>query len=156
MLTLVTDRTGADVARLRELLAKPVNTWTNADRLTFNAANKGAYNYTDLNRVENAVHTLADILNDNGYPVEIQTVKTNWAESTIPTSADFTRYLDNVRRIRAAFYTLPTTPQVPASMKGFTYVKANDIEQILADVDVMLNNMIASYTYSGDIFGGEV
>lgn len=156
MLALVTDRTAADVARLRELLAKPVNTWTATDRAEFNAVNKGAYNYTDLNRVENAVQTLANLLNANGYPVEIQTVKTNWAESTIPTLSDFTRYLDNVRRIRAAFYTLPTTPQVPASMKGLTYIKANAIEQILADVDVLLNNMIASYTYSGDIFGGEV
>lgn len=156
MLALVTDRTAADVARLMELLAKPVDTWTATDRAGFTAANKGAYNYTDLNRVENAVQTLANLLNANGYPVEIQTVKTNWAESTIPTLSDFTRYLDNVRRIRAAFYTLPTTPQVPASMRGLTYDKANAIEQILADVDTLLSNMIASYTYSGDVFGGEV
>lgn len=156
MLALVTDRTAGDVARLRELLAKPVNTWTATDRANFTAVNKGAYNYTDLNRVENAVQTLANLLNANGYHVEIQSVKTNWAESTIPTLSDFTRYLDNVRRIRAAFYTLPTTPQVPASMKGLTYDKANAIERILSDIDVLLNNMIASYTYSGDIFGGEV
>ena len=157
MLALVTDRTAADVARLRELLAKqPVANWEAIDRANFTAVHKGAYNYTDLNRVENAVQTLANLLNANGYPVEIQSVKTNWAESTIPTLADFTRYLDNVRRIRAAFYTLPTTPQVPASMNELTYIKANAIEQILADIDVLLNNMIASYTYSGDIFGGEV
>lgn len=156
MLALVTDRTAGDVARLMELLAKPVNAWTDADRSEFSAANKGAYNYSDMNRVENAVQTLADMLNENGYPVEILSVKNNWAESTIPSMADLTRYLENVRRIRAAFYTLPTTPQVPASMSGLTYVKANAIEQILADVDILLNGMIASYTYSGDIFGGEV
>ena len=156
MLALITDRTAGDVARLAELLAKPVNTWTTADRSQFNAANKGAYNYIDMNRVENAVQTLSNLLNENGYPVEILSVKTNWAESTVPTLTDLTRYLENVRRIRAAFYTLPTTPQVPASMKGLTYVKANAIEQILADVDALLNGMIASYAYSGDIFGGEV
>lgn len=156
MLALITDRTAGDVARLRELLAKPVNTWTSADRSAFNAANKGAYNYIDMNRVENAVRTLADLLNANGYPVEILNVKTDWAESTVPTLTDLTRYLENVRRIRAAFHTLSTTPQVPASMKGLTYDKANAIERVLADVDVLLNNMIASYNYSGDIFGGEV
>lgn len=156
MLTLVTDRTAGDVARLREVLAKPVHTWTAEDRSSFTAANKGAYNYIDMNRVENAVQTLANLLNANGYPVEILSVKTNWAESTIPTLTDLTRYLENVRRIRAAFYTLATTPQVPASMKGLTHDKANAIERVLSDVDVLLNNMIASYTYSGDIFGGEV
>ena len=156
MLALITDRTAGDVARLRELLAKPVNSWTTADRSEFNAANKGAYNYIDMNRVENAVQTLADLLNANGYPVEILSVKTNWAESSVPTATDLTRYLENVRRIRDAFYTLHTTPQVPSSMKGLTYDKANAIEQVLTDVDVLLNNMIASYTYSGDIFGGEV
>lgn len=156
MLDLVTDRTARDVADLQALAAKPVSEWTAAEKAAFNANHKGAYNYTDLNRVENAVKTLADLLNACGYPVKTLATRTNWSASDTPTMTDMTRYLENVRIIRAAFHTLPTTPQAPASMRALTYDKANAIERILADVDTLLNNMIASYTYSGDIFGGEV
>lgn len=156
MLNLITDRTARDVASLQELAAKPVREWTAAEKAAYHANHKGAYNYTDLNRVENAVKSLADLLIECGYPVKILATRTNWLASDTPTVTDMTRYLENVRIIRAAFHTLPTTPQVPASMRGLTYDKANAIEKVLADVDTLLSNMIASYTYSGDVFGGEV
>lgn len=156
MLSMVTDRTARNVARLRELREIGLQNFDTTLKLEWTINSKGAYNYSDLNRVEKAVKYLADLLNENGYPVEIEDVRTNWAATDVPSMAEMTRYLNNVRKIRGAFYTLPTTPQVPATMRGLTYDKANAIEQILADVDVLLNNMIASYTYSGDIFGGEV
>ena len=153
---MVTDRTARNVARLQELQAIGIKNFTAAEKLEWTLNSKGAYNYTDLNRVENAVAYLAELLNANGYPVVLQVVKTNWTATDVPTVTEMTRYLENVRLIRAAFHTLSTTPQAPTSMSGLTYDKANAIEQILADVDLLLNNMISSYTYSGDVFGGEV
>lgn len=56
---LVTDRSQSDVDSLKALLARGVSNWTEAEEAEFNLArSKGAYNYTDLNRVTEANETL--------------------------------------------------------------------------------------------------
>lgn len=155
MLELITDRTPRDVARLQELNSKGWANMSDAEKTEWSKASKGAYNYNDLNRVEAAVDYLAKKLKEIGYAVEIQGVRT-WSVNEVPTLSDMTRYLENVRRIREAFATLNTTPQMPASMIGLTYSGANAIEQILADVEVLMGNMVSSFINCGEIFGGEV
>ena len=65
-------------------------------------------------------------------------------------------YLQNVSTLRGVLATLPATPEVPSDMSGLTYQEANEIEQILVDVEILLNNMAAAWFYSGDLFSGEV
>lgn len=155
MLELITDRTQQDVARLQALAKKSFANMTDAERTEWLAPSKGAYNYTDLNRVEEAVAYLSNRLNEYGYSVSIEPIRV-WSQKDVPTLSDMTRYLANVRTIRSMFATLPTTPAVPDDMKRITYAEANAIEQILADVDRLLDNMIASFTMSGEIYGGEL
>ena len=155
MLELITDRTAQDVARLQTLNAKGWDNMSDAEKAEWRTASKGAYNYSDLNRVENAVKYLGELLNENHFPVELLEVRT-WNAADVPTLTDMTRYLENIRRIREAFVTLTTTPQVPASMRNLTYVEANDIEQILADVDRLMGNMLSTYYHCGEVFGGEL
>ena len=155
MLDLITDRTARDVARLQELSAKGWAGMTVAEKAEWLQASKGAYNYSDLNRVENAVAYLADHLTAHGYPVEILDTRT-WTIGAVPTVTDMTRYLENIQRIRNAFVTLTTTPQVPASMRKMSFREANAIEQILKDVETLMGNMISSYSYCGEVFGGEM
>ncbi len=128
---------------------------TASERAEWNTSMKGAYNHTDLNRVEDAVAYLAGRLNELGYHVAPLVTQT-WNTTSIPKPADMTRYLNNVREIREAFVTLRTTPDVPATMRKLTYVEANEIEQILHDVEMLVNNMVSAFTYSGDIYGGEI
>ena len=128
---------------------------TASERAEWNTSMKGAYNPADLNRVENAVAYLAERLNEFGYHVDPLVTQT-WNTTSIPKPADMTRYLNNVREIREAFVTLRTTPDVPASMRKLTYVEANEIEQILHDVEMLVNNMVSAFSYSGDFYGGEI
>lgn len=155
MLNLITDRTAVDVSRWQELKNKGYDKMTASERAEWNTSMKGAYNHTDLNRVENAVAYLAQRLNEFGYRVEPPVTQT-WNTTSIPKPADMTRYLNNVRMIRNAFVTLRTTPEVPASMQRMTYVEANAIEQVLHDVETLIDNMVASFSYPGDIYGGEI
>ena len=94
-------------------------------------------------------------MREYGYRADIGETKT-WSMNSLPTLADMERYLNNVKIIREAFSTLSTTPYVTDSIKGFTYKEANDIEQILSDVDKLLTNMISVWFFSGDTFSGEV
>ena len=86
-------------------------------------ATTGAYNYSDLNRVERAVWEISDRA---GLGLE---TKTNWVMWDIPTEADMSRYLNNVAVIKNHFgIAMP----LPTSMNNFTYEQANNIELILS------------------------
>lgn len=75
--TLVTDRSQADLTLLRDLLSTPMEDWTEEQLAQFNQAlSKGAYNYTDLNRVTACMEYLNERLVGLGYetgyfPVEV-------------------------------------------------------------------------------------
>lgn len=85
-------------------------------------ATKGAYNYSDLNRVERAVAVISAAVGLN------LTTWTNWSMWDIPTPSDMARYLSNIEIIRAYF---SIDIQAPASMDYLTYSGANNIELIL-------------------------
>ena len=86
-------------------------------------ATKGAYNYSDLNRVERAV---LEIATRAGLTL---TTKTYWTMWDVPTEADMTRYLSNINAIKAHF---GINISVPSSMSNLDYVGANNIELILS------------------------
>lgn len=83
---------------------------------------KGAYNYSDLNRVELAVAELSDSL---GLGL---TTKTDWKMWDIPTTTEMGRYLSNIRVIRDHF---SIDTEIPTSMSNLNYEGANNIEKIL-------------------------
>ena len=109
-------------------------------------ATKGAYNFSDLNRVEMAVSEIAEQL---GLSLE---TKTDWGRWDIPKQADMDRYIGNVIAIREACPNRNLIPVVPGRMNGLTLSTANKIEEIL----VMANNSINSMFRAGDLFCGEV
>lgn len=78
MTNLIYDRTLEDVAEVRRLLAKldpeTGDGLTAAEQAKWDAGLKGAYNFTDLNRVEAAVKQLASALTSAGYPVSVTPV----------------------------------------------------------------------------------
>lgn len=82
----------------------------------------GAYNYSDLNRVERAVKEIAEIL---GVTVE---TKTNWTGWDIPENSEMVRYLGNIRRIQEI---CGETTRIPETMEDLTYSTANRIEEVL-------------------------
>lgn len=115
------------------------------------SARRGAYNYTDLNRVERAVAELADELS-----LKLVT-KTDWTAWDIPKQADMDRFLGNISAIRRAGVkigkqTTSSTPPVPRSMKNLSYSHANAIEKILYDVSFTA----AEQLRSGELICGEV
>lgn len=130
---MITDRTQADV--------ESVN-------LNSTSPSKGAYNYTDLNRVEAKVKELNDLLVTYSYMSSL-TTKLNWTYTDLFKKSDATRYLNNVKAIRNALAQYSTTPQVPSTMANLTYQGANDIEKILVDIETLLISMENWFVYSG-------
>lgn len=139
-MNLVYDRTAQDVETARTQRGETLTPL------------KGCYNITDLNRVESAVKALAAALTAAGYPVEIAPVlkgskaeDREWQEGDIVRRAQWTTYLDNVQRLRDAYYTLAETGELPAPEDKLKYTGANTIEKVLADIDLLLDGMKSIY-----------
>ena len=132
-LHLVTDRTSADVVAQN---------------------NKGTYNAEDLNRVGAAVQYVADLLHGLGYGFTVSP-KTDWKETDWPTPYDMERYLRDVSTLRGLLTQMETTPDVPKSMEKLTHWTANDIEQILMDLNDSITRLKAAMFYAGEIYSGE-
>ena len=162
---LIYDRTQADVDRVYELkgkiLAGGLSALTDAEKTEYMAGMKGAYNYTDLNRVGQAVAYIAqqmktrpqrgaaysaargggnDVTVVLPYDPESITVspKTDWAVTDIPMQAAMETYLANLTELRGQL-TLPAdAPTVPTSMRNLTFSTANDIEYLLYLINAAL------------------
>ena len=134
LLSLITDRTRADVA---------------------NQTDKGFYNASDLNRVGAAVEYIAGRFTALGYACPV-TVKKDWLTSDAPTTSQLATYRQNIVTLRALIAVMQSTPEAPASMAGLNYVKANNIEQILLDLDALITNITKSWCFSGELYAGEV
>ena len=80
--TLITDRSRADLDALRDMLSTPMSDWTAEQLAAFNlAASKGAYNYTDLNRVIAAMDDINERLTQAGYVTGYQRIVVPHQES---------------------------------------------------------------------------
>lgn len=83
---------------------------------------KGAYNYSDLNRVERAVSEISDL---SGLGL---ITKTDWTMWDIPKQSEMSRYLSNIKTIRDTY---SISVDLPETMNNLTYIYANNIENIL-------------------------
>lgn len=157
--SVITDRTEADKTELLRVRAKIITeTWEGLteDEKTYWFSNpKGAYNISDLNRVGNNMAYLADLLNSYGYAVGISP-KTDWVVDDIPTQSQMSQLLADLQALEDSYYTLTSTPAPPASMAKLFWYDANNIEQILLDINMLLENMIAQFKFSDTFYCGEV
>lgn len=141
----VTDRTPADVDRARALIAKGWQDMTDDERAEYGAGLKGCLNVSDLERIENDVQILLDVL-------EIDSVSHVGAVPLFPKESYFEDLRDNVAAIRAAYCIHADTPQVP-DLPYDTWTAYNDVEKILLDVyEVVISQF---HYHSGEIFAGE-
>ncbi len=113
--TLITDRTAADLS---------------------NDTDRAYIAYTDLNRVEEACALLAGRLG-----VTIQTKA--WKMEDFRTDTEMSRLLDNIKALRAAYYTKASTPATPVKITYGSIYQANYIEQILKDLGEMYDSMVS-------------
>lgn len=159
VLNLVTDRAEADVNRVKYLNSKTWESMTAEEQNEWIDELKGAYNASDLNRVETAVEYLAqalrelpqemrDYATENGVAWDAffdvpydstaynPTVKKDWTQQTIQTQQDMERYLSNVVLLRNALTF--DTDTLPASMENLTVDAANAIERALVNLDAAI------------------
>lgn len=154
---MITDRTPSDVLRWRELRDKGLDKMTPGELAEWEAGMKGSYNVSDLNRVGSALAYLRSELIKAGYLTGIEfEPKTNWTEKDVPTREEYAKYIYSVSVIRNALARYKTTPSAPTMGSKLDFQGANDIEQILLDIDELLTKTNARPYYCGELYCGEI
>lgn len=136
--TLITDRSETDVG---------------SDEL------RGSYDFRALNRVSAAMEDLdkrfAALGYETGYvPVMIShldgTTSTVWMENEEDIRySQIEAYRANVAALHNVLTLAEITPQTPADMELLTWAEANDIEQILLNIDETLHRMATTFVTCG-------
>ena len=119
MLTLITDRKQSDVDRAKQLIekAKNIENLSSSELEEYLSGLKGCYNISDLNRVEEAVKYISDLLNSLGYYNAVD-VKT-WVDGEFMNSSQLKRYLNNLNILKNAYVTCSAIPATPPSYKPY-------------------------------------
>lgn len=146
--TLITNRTQADVERVRELAAKGFAAMTAAERAEWLAGMKGAYNASDMNRVGTALNYLAGRLASICGKSIAWTAKTDWAVTDIITASQAAEYRRQIQDIRDALTYPAGTPDAP-QLGRLTYTDANNIERILKLCEDLIVNVAKSFRHTG-------
>ena len=140
----VTDRSENDVKRVFEFLQKGWQSLSESEKNEWNNGLKGSLNTSDLERVQNNIQLLSDVL-ELGLNVSLV--------PEVPTSSFYDEIWQHTEQIRGAYMIHNTTPEVPERPLN-TFEKWNDIEQILSDVyGILLNNF--NYYCGNEIYAGE-
>ncbi len=150
---LITNRTEMDINSLEELSMIPWRLMNDAQKRVWELNILGAYNISDINRVESAVEYLAarlvslpqelrdyvkevgaDWQDDYDVPYDPGVLdfepKTDWAETDIPSGKDMERFLSQLKTLRDNTLQIES-PELPETMWGLTFEEANNIEQML-------------------------
>lgn len=97
---------------------------------------KGVFNAVDLNRVEENIKYLSDELNKLGYTNSV--VVKSWNIEDLPTEADITRIIGNLRKLISIYSKSSQAPELPSSMLHFQQI--NDLEKNLKLLKQMIDN----------------
>lgn len=114
---------------------------------------KGTMNAHDYNRIENNCVILAELLNRNGYAVNI-TVKADWIMTDFPYLSEVNRIRDNVNALLDAFARKAGSPKIHY-WDSLNWADANALEKNIKNIDILLQEMISGFRYSGTFYSGQ-
>ena len=160
MIRLVTDRTEADVEKLRDLYQRRLDNWTEAERDWFwnTRCRRGSYDERDLNRVTAAMEFINEWMAYYGQATGYEDARPGtWLPQDGVTVRQGETYIRNVAALRGSYNAPEGTPETPEELFGehFKVPEANAIEAILVAMDSLRPLLERSWFQSGEIVCGE-
>lgn len=140
---LIYDRTAADVSRVTDLTRKMRSgTASDAERTEWlEGRMKGAWNASDLNRIENWTIYLTDFLAQQGYTANTFLRRTAWTKADFPTRSDIGRIRRNVEALQNCFFALPDWREIVYN-GTMNFDQANVLEWDLGRIEIWLQELV--------------
>ena len=111
---------------------------------------KGCLNLLDLNRIEDNIAFLAELMESYSYAPNVHGKR--WEKSDMPNRNDMSRIIDNIRSLIDVFHSPYNPPALPTTM--LSYNDINAIEENLYLIKQMLDVMQTSFKKMGTIKSG--
>ena len=109
-----------------------------------NKTAKGLMNYTDANRLEENIKTVAD-------EVAVGFIQKTWSVGQLPRVSDYARWKTAIDSIKTAYNVLRTSPSRPFN----TFTKWNELEYLLWYTDKIFTENDLAKPYCGEFYCGE-
>ena len=144
---LIYDRTAADVSRVAELTRKMRSgTASDTERAEWlDGRMKGAWNASDLNRIERWTIYLTDFLAQQGYTAKVFVRRSNWTMEDFPTRSDIDRIRRNVDALQNCFLALPDWRAIVYN-GTMDFAQANALEWDLGRIEIWLKETVDALT----------
>lgn len=161
---MIYNRTTLDVNDAKKIIAKfqALTDWSSITEAEINTLERGTYTSISLNRVEEKVAELCQILRDIGYSFIDTETTTDWDNTKYFNKSEHERFFSNIAYLHSILSISTDTPNPPYFSSGeyaygnITYALANDAEKILVDIEKLIDLLKKSWYYSGEIYSGEV
>lgn len=148
---LIYDRTKADIEEAREIKAKirvRGGYLTYDEQLKWDAGLRGAFNISDLNRMEDWVEFLGQMLNAYGYTPDLSPKKVWSANDVAIYKEDVDRLRKNIVALKDAFYTGPEWQNISFA-NTINMEQANAMEWDLRLCYEWLQGMVGTFPHAG-------
>lgn len=156
--TLVYDRTQADVDRVftlkNKILTGGLTALSAEEKAEYLAGMKGAYNYTDFNRLGEAIAYLVERMKEMDIHDSSIIPKVDWAMGDTPTQSQVSNLLSCLTKLRAKLSLPDDAPSVPNTLDNLTYQTANDMELLLWMIDRKITQATCVFAYAGEAVCG--
>ena len=153
MQQLVYDRTERNKGTASVIMLNRLETWA-----TYLAAQLRGYGYavsvTPRAEVPEQTYPLYDEATETITGYYTIPAHTEWLMSDFPTRTEVYRIRRNVDALQQGFYSLPDWREIVYN-NTLGYEQANALEWDLQAIYTWLQRMVASFMYSGEIYGGE-
>ena len=151
---MIFDRTQNDVDTAIILSRENVQKFQALTESEIATLEKGMLTINTLNRIETKQEELKNLLDSDVYFVENFESK-SWGYTDYFKQADFDRILDNLSKLKRAYFVYSTTPQVTDNNYR-RYQTINAVEHILNDLDLMIRDVKSHYRQCGNVECGEL
>lgn len=154
---LVYDRVVEDVSRVEAFISATYAGLSSVDKIEWDSIrSKGAWNYTDVNRINTWIEYLYAKLQEVGYLVlDIDVAQLEYSEH----SEFFFEDLEVLRNNVQSFYNKWVKPDEWSSITHEDYLtelSANILEKNLNLLNELYEAMLNGYVYSNELYSGEV
>lgn len=151
---MIFDRTQADIDRAIDIRANKVQKNIELSKSDIAQLERGFLTINTLNSIENKQQELKNLFNSDAYFVKDFENRV-WTYTDYFKQADFDRILNNLNKLKKAYFVYSTTSLV-SDDNYRRYQTINAVEHILHDLDVMLSDVKSHYRQCGDTeCGGE-
>lgn len=148
---MITDRTATDTTSAIKIREDKIKKFLSLTESDIRILERGFFTKTAINRIENKQREIKEMLQDEGYTVNIQ--NKTWQDGEFFENKDFERLVENDIILSQNYASFPDMPTISKDKRN--YENINALEKILVVTQTAFETEKAAYIYCGTHYTGQ-